>query len=73
MKSYGFIIIRHVNSLITNEYWLNSIKCIRKFYNEEYKIIVIDDNSDPTYLTSHNDDEIKNVEIIVSDFKGSNC
>jgi len=39
----GFIIIRHVNSKITDLYWKESYTCIRKFYDNP--IIIIDDRS----------------------------
>ncbi len=61
-----FIILRHVNSHLTNNYWKESYKCIRKFY-PDIKIVIIDDNSNKKYL---NDDDIilTNVEIINSEF-----
>ncbi len=43
--SYGFIILRHVNNELTNQYWIKSIHCIRQFYPENH-ILIIDDNSD---------------------------
>lgn len=46
--SVGFIIIRHVNSKITDYYWKECYLCIRKFYN--HPILIIDDSSNPTYL-----------------------
>lgn len=67
MDNYGFIIIRHVNSEKTNKYWNQSVKCLRKLYPLK-KIVVIDDNSNPTYLKS--DFDYKNLEIIQSEFKG---
>lgn len=45
---YGFIILRHVSSAITNEYWKRCYTQIRKFYNNP--ILIIDDYSDPQYL-----------------------
>ena len=62
----GFIILRHVNCENTNRYWIESYKCIRKYYNN--KIIIIDDNSDTNFLNS--DLELINCEIINSEFKG---
>jgi len=50
MSSLGFILLRHVNSKKTDKYWQYSWKCIRKFYPEN-KIVIIDDNSNKTYLT----------------------
>jgi|SaaInlStandDraft_6_1057023.scaffolds.fasta_scaffold00062_10 glycosyl transferase family 25 len=64
-KNYtiGFIIIRHVNDNITNQYWLNCYKNIRKYYNN--KIIIIDDNSNKEYIT---DIELINCNIIDSEY-----
>jgi hypothetical protein len=59
----GFIIIRHVNSDKTNLLWQECYKCIRKFYSN--KIIIIDDNSDVTFLTTL---EMVDTEIIKSEF-----
>ena len=42
MDLFGFIILRHVNSEKTNNYWNHSIKQIRRFYPFA-KIIIIDD------------------------------
>jgi hypothetical protein len=67
MEKYGFIMTRHVNSEKTNDYWNNSIKCIRRFY-PNIKIVVIDDNSNYDLVKAHN--EYKNVEIIKSEYKG---
>ena len=45
----GFIILRHVNSELTNKYWIESYFSIRKYYNN--KIIIIDDKSNKNFLT----------------------
>ena len=66
-NNFGFIIIRHVNSETTNNYWIECIRCIRKFY--DHKIVVIDDNSNPTYLND-NKNEFKNCEFVKSEFVG---
>jgi hypothetical protein len=47
--SYGFIVLRHVNSALTNEYWNECVKCIRRFYPQK-KIVVIDDNSNKDFV-----------------------
>lgn len=47
--SFGFIITRHVNSEITNNYWQESYRCIRKHHDSP--IIIIDDNSNQTFVT----------------------
>jgi hypothetical protein len=60
-KTIGFIITRYVNSEKTNNYWLECYECIRKFY--DYPIIIIDDGSDPNYLTQRTD--LLNCKIII--------
>jgi hypothetical protein len=67
MEKYGFIMTRYVKSEITNQYWNQSIKCIRMFYPNT-KIIIIDDYSDYDFVKA--DHEYKNIEIIQSDYKG---
>lgn len=73
----GFIITRHVNSDQTNKYWNLCIQSIRRFYSaEKYKIVVIDDNSNPLFLKQYQnqdqnqDQEYKNVIYIQSEFPG---
>ena len=61
---YGFIMIRHVNSELSNKYWIESYKCIRKYYNN--KIVIIDDNSNEDFLSR--DIGMVNYEIIKSEF-----
>jgi len=50
MKEIGFIILRHVNNEITNQYWIHCYNCIRNFYPEN-KILIIDDNSNLKFIT----------------------
>ena len=66
MTELGFIILRHVNSEVTNKYWIYCYECIRKFYPEN-KILIIDDNSNSDYLTN---DVLYKTKIINSEFKG---
>ena len=47
----GFIILRHVNSDSTNKYWIHCYNCIRKYYPENY-IIIIDDNSNYEHVSN---------------------
>jgi hypothetical protein len=69
-ETFGFIIIRHVNSEITDQYWKRCYECIRRFY-PDHKIVIIDDNSNYSfvreieYLKS-----VTNCEIINSEFPG---
>lgn len=51
MESLGFIILRHVNHEFTNRYWNICYDRIRKFYPES-TILIIDDNSNYTYINS---------------------
>jgi hypothetical protein len=48
----GFIILRHVNNDVTNNYWNKCYDCIRKYYPENF-ILIIDDNSNYTYVKEH--------------------
>jgi hypothetical protein len=67
-KEIGFIILRHVNSAITNEYWKECYRCIRYFYPSN-KILIIDDNSDKDFLTYHVDTrELYNTTTIQSEY-----
>jgi len=67
--SYGFIITRHVNSEMTNQYWNHCVQCIQRFYSpDKYKIVIIDDNSNTTFLKG--DYDYKNVEYVQSQFPG---
>ena len=50
MNETGFIILRHVNSELTNNYWNYCYDCIRKYY-PEHLILIIDDNSNYEYVT----------------------
>uniref|UniRef100_A0A6C0D935 Glycosyltransferase n=1 Tax=viral metagenome TaxID=1070528 RepID=A0A6C0D935_9ZZZZ len=64
---FGFIITRHVNSAKTNRYWNRNVKLLKTYY--PYKLIVIiDDNSNPEFLSSHHD--YKNLIIIQSEYPG---
>lgn len=67
MSNYGFIITRHVNSEKTNNYWNNSVKLLNIFYPDK-QIIIIDDNSDYTYVKANS--EYKNLQIINSEYVG---
>jgi hypothetical protein len=67
MDSFGFIMTRHVNSELTNNYWNHSVKLIRTFYPDK-KIVIIDDNSNQSLVKAEFD--YPNVEIIQSEFPG---
>ena len=64
--SFGFFILRHVNSEETNKYWIESYSCIRTLYPDNM-IIIIDDNSNYSFITEI---PLVNTHIIESEFKG---
>ena len=67
-KEIGFIILRYVNSAITNQYWKECYRCIRYFYPSN-KILIIDDNSDKDFLTCDTiEQELHNTTIIQSEY-----
>lgn len=66
MKQIGFIILRHVNSELTNCYWNHCYDCIRKFY-PEYSIMIIDDNSNYDFITKR---DLYKTTIIESEYPG---
>lgn len=48
MAPCGFVIVRHVNAPIINQYWQIAYQSIRKYY--DWPILIVDDNSVPEYL-----------------------
>jgi len=66
MSDFGFIILRHVNSSLTNKYWLHCYDCIRKYYPEN-NILIIDDNSNYNFITFK---ELYKTTIINSEYPG---
>ena len=48
--SLGFIMVRHVNSPSTNEYWIEAYRSIRRFYPNEW-VLIVDDNSIQSLVT----------------------
>ena len=65
----GFIILRHVNSELTNLYWNESYNCIRKKYPKNM-IMIIDDRSDYEYIKCLPETKLTNCLIIQSEFPG---
>lgn len=63
----GFVIVRHINTEQTAQYWRESCLCIRKFYDNP--ILIVDDNSDSKFI---NVDEVlvDNCTIVKSEFHG---
>jgi hypothetical protein len=51
MTSFGFIIVRNVQSKVSNEYWKECVRCIRLLYSEP--IIVFDSGSCAEFLDSY--------------------
>ena len=69
INKIGFIILRHVNSIKTNLYWILCYKSIRKIYGDEYKIVIIDDNSNKNFINNkYQHLNLINCEIIESEF-----
>ena len=66
MPTVGFIILRHVNNELTNQYWKHCYDSIRKYYPDNW-IIIIDDNSNLQYVTKH---ILRHTTIIKSEFPG---
>lgn len=60
----GFIILRHVNSVQTNLYWIECLKCIRRFYSNP--VMIIDDNSNYELISKNIN--LNNVTIVQSEF-----
>ena len=63
----GFIILRHVNKLSTNNYWNHCYNCIRKYY-PEHPILIIDDNSNYEYISEQQ--PLYKTHIIKSEYPG---
>jgi hypothetical protein len=49
--SLGFIILRHVNSKLSDLYWKECYTCIRKFYTNP--ILIVDDSSNREFLNEN--------------------
>ena len=63
--TFGFILLRHVNSVTSNLYWQQCYMNVRTLYPKQ-KIIIIDDNSDVAFLQSSI--VLYNTEIIYSEY-----
>jgi len=62
--SFGFILLRHVNSKESDNYWKSAYESIRKYYSNP--IVIIDDNSN-SFLTSI---PMKNTIVLQSEYPG---
>jgi len=69
MTTFGFIILRHVNSKDTDKYWKFSYKSIRKYYPTN-NILIIDDNSNYDYIDTNYENTLINTKIIKSGYPG---
>ena len=77
MTTFGFIVLRHVKDIATNEYWLRCYDSIRMWYPDA-KIVFIDDGSDYAYVTPSEKDEdlsflclrLRNVSFVHSAYRG---
>ena len=65
LDKVGFIILRHVNSSQTNEYWKLAYQSIRQIYQNP--IVIIDDNSNKDFLYEK-DIVLNNCIIVESEF-----
>ena len=65
-QTFGFVIVRHVNSEETNKYWIECLRCIRNHYHSD-KVIIVDDSSDPVFVNDSGVD-ITNVQVVQSEF-----
>jgi len=68
MLTFGFIILRHVDSEYTNLYWKRCYECIRKFYKENH-IMIIDDNSNYKYVDLEYQENLYNTTVIRSRYE----
>ncbi len=66
MNQIGFIILRHVNNDLTNNYWNDCYDSIRKYY-PEHLIFIIDDNSNYKYI---NEKRLYKTTVINSAYPG---
>ena len=66
MNQIGFIILRHVNNDLTNNYWNHCYDSIRKYY-PEHLILIIDDNSNYKYI---NEKRLYKTTVINSAYHG---
>jgi len=64
MSQVGFIILRHVNSELTNKYWIRCYNCVRTYYAENL-ILIIDDDSNYDFIT---DEKLYKTTIIQSEY-----
>ena len=64
VHSLGFIILRNIINSMTNEYWKECYRCIRRLYPDN-RILIIDDNSNKQFTSN---ELLNNTMIIESEF-----
>ncbi len=64
---FGFIIMRYVDCERINQYWNESVRCIKKNYPGK-KIVIIDDNSNKDFLKKEDDVDLDDVDIFYSEY-----
>lgn len=67
--STGFIILRHVNSKETDKYWKLSYQSVRKYFPEN-QILIIDDNSNYSFVDVSYQEKLYKTKIIRSEYPG---
>ena len=67
-RDFGFMMTRHVNSEVTNKYWNESYRCIRRLYPDTL-IVIIDDNSKEELVRE--EQYLENCALIKSEFPGA--
>jgi hypothetical protein len=67
--SFGFIVLRHVNSEETSKYWKVCCSRIRKYY-PEVQILLIDDNSNYDFIEKDEEEKLYKTKIIHSEYVG---
>ena len=57
MTTWGFVVLRHVCSPTTNLYWQECVRLLRRYYGPRVPIVIVDDTSDPAWVTSSYEDK----------------
>lgn len=66
----GFIILRHVNSSLTDQYWKHSYDCVREYYPNA-PIVILEDNSNLDLITPYQLDKNTTVVETSGIYRGS--
>ena len=66
---FGFIVLRHVNNELSNNYWIKCVNSIRQYYPDIH-ILIIDDNSNYNFIASSTPENLYNITIINSEYPG---